>query len=128
MIFQGGSGPPVPPLDPHLHFKGHGHVRIQEFSSGGSRSVKQKKLCCCFLGVFSVLSLFDKKLNGQFQRNLSFSRFQRGPKFSKGVQLFPGGGGGVQLLIPYRNPFPGGGGSGPPAPPPPPHLWIRNCN
>ena len=33
-----------------------------------------------------------------------FSRFQRGPTFL----------GGIQLLIPYRNP---GGGSGPPVPP-----------
>ena len=26
-------------------------------------------------------------------------------KVPEGVQLFPGGGGGVQLLIPYRNPY-----------------------
>ena len=44
------------------------------------------------------------KSNGQFQRNLSFSRFQKGSNVS-------GGGGGpifsrgVQLLIPYRNPY-----------------------
>ena len=64
--------------------------------------------------------------NGQFQRNLSFF------KVPEGVQHFPGGSnffqgrGGVQLLIPYRNPYNlwfsrGGGGSGPPVPP----LWIR---
>ena len=57
-----------------------------------------------------------------FEENYHFSRFQRGFNIFQGVQLFPGGGGGVQLLIPYRNPytcdFPGGGGSGPPAPPP----------
>ena len=40
--------------------------------------------------------------NGQFQRNLSFF------KAPDGVQFFPGGptfSRGVQLLIPYRNPF-----------------------
>ena len=50
--------------------------------------------------------LILKKSNGQFQRNLSFF------KVPEGVQHFPGGGGegsnffqggGVQLLIPYRN-------------------------
>ena len=40
--------------------------------------------------------------NGQFQRNLSFSRLQMGSNFFQGVQLIPGG---VQLLIPYRNPY-----------------------
>ena len=105
------------------------HAWIQEISSGGSRSVWQKKLWQRF---FLVLSLFLRKSNGQFQRNLSFF------KVSEGVQHFPGGGGGVQhfpggsnlfqLLIPYRNPynlitcdFPGGFRT----PWPPPPLWIR---
>ena len=44
-----------------------------------------------------------------FKENHFFSRFQRGPIFSKGgvgeaVQLSPGGGE-VQWLIPYRNPY-----------------------
>ena len=59
-----------------------------------------------------------------------FSRFQRGPTFSRGG----GGGGGptfsrgVQLLIPYiiethiTCDFPGGGGPDPLSPPP---LWIH---
>ena len=55
---------------------------------------------------------FLQKSNGQFQRNLSFS------KVPEGVQHFPGGGG-VQLLIPYRSDFTGG------PDPLSPHLWIR---
>ena len=50
--------------------------------------------------------------NGQFQRNLSFFKVPEGVQHFPGggggeVQLFPGGGGGkgVQLLIPYRNPY-----------------------
>ena len=57
-------------------------------------------------GFFSP-QLILLKSNGQFQRNLSFF------KVPEGVQHFPGGGGGptfsrgggVQLLIPYRNPY-----------------------
>ena len=104
----------------------------RKFRQGrGSRLVWQKKLWQRF---FLVLSLFLRKSNGQFQRNLSFF------KVSEGVQHFPGGGGVptfsrgggggsnlFQLLIPYRNPiethitcdFPGG-----PDPLTPP-LWIR---
>ena len=58
--------------------------------------------------LFLVLSLFYRSQNGQFQINLSFF------KVPEGVHQFPGGGeggptfsrgGGVQLLIPYRNPY-----------------------
>ena len=53
-----------------------------------------------------------------------FSRFQRGPIFSRGVQLFPGGGG-SNCLFPIEThitcDFPGAG-SGPPVPPLDPHL------
>ena len=50
------------------------------------------------------------KSNGQFQRNLSFFKVQEGVKHfpgggEGGVQLFLGGGGGFQLLIPYRNSY-----------------------
>ena len=45
------------------------------------------------------LMLILQKSNCQFQGNLSFF------KVPEGVQHFPGGGGGVQLLIPYRNPY-----------------------
>ena len=61
-----------------------------------------------FLLLFFSPQLILQKSNGQFQRNLSFF------KVPEGVQHFPGGGGGsttfqggrgVQLLIPYRNPY-----------------------
>ena len=49
--------------------------------------------------------LILQKSNGQFQRNVSFFKVPEGVQhFPEGVQLFPGGGG-VQLLIPYRNPY-----------------------
>ena len=84
------------------------HARIKEFSSGGggSRSVWQKKFWRFFFFFFSP-QLILQKSNGQFQRNLSFFKVPGGgggvQHFPGGVQLFPGGG--VQLLIPYRNPY-----------------------
>ena len=48
--------------------------------------------------VFFSPQLILQKSNGQFPRNLSFF------KVPEGVQHFPGGGG-VKLLIPYRNPY-----------------------
>ena len=100
------------------------HARIQEFSSGGSRSVWQKKLWQrFFLFFFLDFSLFNRSQMVDFKEIYHFSRFQRGSNIFQ-----EGGGGGVQLLIPHRNPyklwFSRGGGSGPPAPPPP---WIRTC-
>ena len=75
-------------------------ARIQEFSSGGggSRSIWQKSSD----NDFFTPQLILQKSNGQFQRNLSFFKAPDGVQFFPGVQLFPGG---VQLLIPYRNPF-----------------------
>ena len=52
--------------------------------------------------IFFSPQLILQKSNGQFQRNLSFFKAPDGVQFFQGVQLFPGG---VQLLIPYRNPF-----------------------
>ena len=52
--------------------------------------------------IFFSPQLILQKSNGQFQRNLSFF------KAPDGVQFFPAGptlSRGVQLLIPYRNPF-----------------------
>ena len=87
-------------------------ARIQEFSSGGgSRSVWQKSSDNDFFSPQLIL----QKSNGQFQRNLSFF------KAPDWVLLFPGG---VQLLIPYRNPFNLRFSRGGPDPLPPP-LWIR---
>ena len=67
----------------------------RNFRQGGSRSVCQKKLWQLFF--FFSPQLILQKSNGQFQRNLSFVTV------SEGVQLFPGGG--VQLLMDYRNPY-----------------------
>ena len=60
---------------------------------------------------FWVLSLFYWSQIVNFEENYHLSRFQRGSNIFEGggVQLFPGGGGGVQLLIPYTTcDFPGG--------------------
>ena len=84
-------------------------MRIQEFSSGGGWGPGQsdkKKLCNngVFLFCFFSPQLILQKSNGQFQRNLSFFKVPEGVRHfpGGGVQLFPGG---VQLLIPCRNPY-----------------------
>ena len=46
--------------------------------------------------------LILQKSNGQFQRNLSFFKAPDGVQFFPGCPTFSRG---VQLLIPYRNPF-----------------------
>ena len=108
-------------------------ARIQEFSSGGGGGGRvpgqydKKALTTFFIYYFLVLSLFYRSQMANFKENYQFSRFQRGPTFSRGG----GGGGGVppfsregcQLFIPIEThitcDFPGGG----PDPLPPP-LWI----
>ena len=71
-----------------------------------------------------------------FEEIYHFSRFQRGSNIFQGGGGGGGGsnffqGGGVQLLIPYRNPYNlwfSRGGSGPPVPPPlDPHLIEHDC-
>ena len=52
--------------------------------------------------IFLVLSLFYRSQMVNFKGIYRFSRLQMGSNFFQGVQLFPGG---VQLIIPYRNPF-----------------------
>ena len=85
---------------------------------------------CLFFFVlfFSVLSLFYRSQMVNFKENYHFSRFQGGPTFSRGG----GGGVGVQLLIPYRNPyilwFSRGGGPDPLFPPLDPHLYNNNLS
>ena len=108
----------------------HAHARIQEFSSGGGgvQFILTKKSSdkVFFLFSFFFPQLILQKSNGQFQRNLSFSRFQResnifqggggGPTFPRGSKcLFP-----IETHITYY--FPGEGGSGTPVPPLDPHL------
>ena len=83
-------------------------------------------------------SAYFTKVKWSFSNKfIIFQGFRGGPTFSRGgggLQLFPGG---VQLLIPCRNPYNlwFSKGSGPPVPPPPldPHLvhadhmipWLR---
>ena len=97
---------------------------------GGGPGQSDKKSSDNVFFFFLVLSLFLRKSNGQFQRNLSFF------KVSEGVQHFPGGGGDPTFsscLFPIEThitrDFPGG--SGLPAPPPPldPHLavFFQSC-
>ena len=75
---------------------------------GGSTSIWQKKkkkknsdsVVCLFLffAFFLVLGVFYRSQMVNFKEKNHFSRFRRGSKFSRG------GGGGGQLLTPYRNP------------------------
>ena len=58
-----------------------------------------------FFFFFLSPQLILQKSNGQFQRNLSFLRFQRGVQHFPGGPTFSRGGGGVQWLISYRNPY-----------------------
>ena len=96
-------------------------ARIQEFSSGvggGGPGQPDKK---ALKTIFLVLSLFYRSQMVNFKEIYRFSRLQMGSNFFQGVQLFPGG---VQLLIPYRNPYNLWFSTGGPDPLPPP-LWIR---
>ena len=103
----------------------------RNFRQGRSGSVWQKSSDVFFF-FFLVLSLFYRSQMVNFKEIYHFSRFQRGSKIFQGGGPTFSRGGGVQLLIPYRNPynlwFSRGGGSGPPAPPPSPldpHLPIH---
>ena len=66
-----------------------------------------------------------------FKEIYHFSRFQRGPTFTRGVQLFSGeGGGGSNCLFPIEThitcDFPGGSGLAAPPPPLDPHLSLSD--
>ena len=101
-VFFGASAKSKPP-------QGDAHARIQEFLSGGGglRQSDKKSSDNVFFFFFFSPQLILQQSNGQFQRNVSFF------KVPDGVQHFPGGGGGsnffrgggVQLFIPYRNPY-----------------------
>ena len=84
---------------------------------GGGPGQSDKKSSGNVSFFFLVLSLFYSSKMVHFKEIYHFSRFQRGSNIFQGGPTFSkGGGGGVQLLIPYRNPFQGEG-SGPPVPP-----------
>ena len=77
----------------------------RNFRQGGPGQPYKKSSDNVFFFFFSP-QLILQKSNGQFHRNLSFF------KVLEGVQQFPGGGGsnffqggGVQLLILYKNPY-----------------------
>ena len=81
-------------------------IQNQEFSSGGGGGgggggpgQSDKK---ALTTIFLVFSLFYRSQMVNFKEIYRFSRLQMGSNFFQGVQLFPGG---VQLFIPYRNPF-----------------------
>ena len=88
----------------------------RNYHQGGPCKSEKKALTTIFL----VLSLFYRSQMANFKEIYRFSRLQMGSNFFQGVQLFPGG---VQLLIPYRNPFNLRFSRGGPDPLPP--LWIR---
>ena len=83
------------------------HARIQELSSGGGGGGQghqsEKKALTTFF-FFLVLSLFYRSQKVNFKEIYHFLRFQSGYNIFQGggVQSFSGG---VQLLIPYRNPY-----------------------
>ena len=71
----------------------------RNFHQGGGPGQPGKK---ALTTIFLVLSLFYRSQMVNFKEIYRFSRLQMGSNFFQGVQLFPGG---VQLLIPYRNPY-----------------------
>ena len=71
----------------------------RNFHQGGGPGQPDKK---ALTTIFLVLSLFYRRQMVNFKEIYRFSRLQMGSNFFQGVQLFPGG---VQLLIPYRNPY-----------------------
>ena len=93
------------------------HSRIQEFSSGGSKSIRQKKLWQRYF-FFLVHSLFYGSQLVNSKENYHFSRFQWGSNIFQGGGglTFAGGGGGSNCLFPIEThitcDFSGGGGGG----------------
>ena len=91
--------------DPGIFVRGGGGVQVR----------LTKKALTTFFSPQLIL----QKSNGQFERNLSFSRFQRGSNNFQGVQLLPGGGG-SNCFYPIEThitcDFPGGGGPDPLSP------------
>ena len=75
--------------------------RSRNFHQGGGEGPVQSEKKA-LTTIFLVLSLFYRSQMVNFKEICRFLRLQMGSNFFQGVQLFPGG---VQLLIPYRNPY-----------------------
>ena len=91
------------------------------FVRGGPGQADKKKLWHRFF-FFKSLAYFTEVKWSISKKSITFQGSRGGPTFSRGVQLFPGG---VQLLIPYRNPYNlwfSRGGPDPLSPPLDPHL------
>ena len=76
------------------------------FVSGGPDHPDKKALTAFFLAYFTEVKWSISKKSIIFQGSRggpTFSRGGGGPTFSRGGATFPRGG--VQLLIPYRNPY-----------------------
>ena len=71
-------------------FSGRVMRRSRNFRQGDPGQSDKKALTTFFF--FFSPQLILQKSNGQFQRNLSFSRFQRGSNFSRGGPTFSRGG------------------------------------
>ena len=80
-------------------------IFVRGGGGGPGQSYKKSLTTFFFFFFFLVLSLFYRSQMVNFKKIYHFLRFQRGSNIFQGVQLFPGGGGGVQLRIPYRNPL-----------------------
>ena len=101
------------------------HARVQEFSS---RRVDSTDTPSAIKNLFFVLNLFYRSQLVYFKENFNFPWFQRGSINSSrgedGVQLFPGGGGGIQVLNYFlSNPIQLVFFKGVWSP-----LWIQACN
>ena len=75
-------------------------VRAGGGGGGGPRQSDKKK--CCLFVFFLVLGLVIRSQMVNYKEKYHFLRFRRGSKFFQGSPTFSRGG--VQLLIPYRNP------------------------
>ena len=81
-----------------VHMRGSRNFRRGGGGGGGGGvqvNLTKKTLTRFFCLFFLVLSLFYRSQMVNFSENYHFSRFQRGSNISRGVQL----------LIPYRNPY-----------------------
>ena len=98
-----------------------GSRNVRRGGGGGGCPGQSDKNCADNVFIL-VLSLLYRSQMVSFKVMYHFSRFH----FPR-VQLFPGGG--VQLLIPYRNPYNlwFSRGVTTPAPPPPPPLDPHLC-